>query len=98
MHEFLTRLHPNARVLLVGDTRQHESVEAGRIFAQLQEAGMKTVKLDEIVRQKDPELKRTVEQFARGQVGEAIAGLERRGRIHEVQVYEDRLAAIAKEY
>jgi len=30
MHEFVTRLHPNDRVLLVGDTRQHEAVEAGR--------------------------------------------------------------------
>ncbi|HXP41387.1 MAG TPA: AAA family ATPase, partial [Candidatus Acidoferrales bacterium] len=46
MHEFVERLHPNDRVLLVGDTRQHESVEAGRIFAQLQDAGMKTVKLE----------------------------------------------------
>jgi hypothetical protein len=36
MHEFIDRLHPNDRVLLVGDTRQHESVEVGRIFAQLQ--------------------------------------------------------------
>ena len=74
MHEFVERLHPNDRVLLVGDTRQHESVEAGRIFAQLQDAGMKTVKLEEIVRQKDPELKQAVEQLARGEVGEAIAG------------------------
>jgi ATP-dependent exoDNAse (exonuclease V) alpha subunit len=85
-------------VLLVGDTRQHESVEAGRIFAQLQDAGMKTVKLEEIVRQRDPELKQTVEQLARGQVGEAIAGMERQGRIHEVPGHEDRITAIAKEY
>jgi ATP-dependent exoDNAse (exonuclease V) alpha subunit len=98
MHEFLTRLHPNDRVLLVGDTRQHESIEAGRIFAQLQDAGMKTVKLDEIVRQKDPELKRVVEQLARGQVGEAIVGLERQGRVHEVRDSAERVAAIAKEY
>jgi ATP-dependent exoDNAse (exonuclease V) alpha subunit len=98
MHEFVSRLHPNDRVLLVGDTRQHESVEAGRIFAQLQDAGMKTVKLEEIVRQRDPELKQTVEQLARGQVGEAIAGMERQGRIHEVSGHEDRIAAIAKEY
>jgi conjugative relaxase-like TrwC/TraI family protein len=98
MHEFVGRLHPNDRVLLVGDTRQHESVEAGRIFAQLQDAGMKTVKLEEIVRQKDPELKQTVEQLARGQVGEAVAGLERQGRIHEVKGHEERIAAIAKEY
>jgi ATP-dependent exoDNAse (exonuclease V) alpha subunit len=50
MHEFVNRLHPNDRVLLVGDRRQHEAVEAGRPFAQLQDAGMKTVKLEEIVR------------------------------------------------
>ena len=98
MHEFVGRLHSNDRVLLVGDTRQHESVEAGRIFAQLQDAGMKTVKLEEIVRQKDPELKQTVEQLARGQVGEAVAGLEQQGRIHEVKGHEERIAAIAKEY
>ncbi|MDQ2839436.1 MAG: relaxase domain-containing protein [Acidobacteriota bacterium] len=98
MHDFVNRLHPNDRVLLVGDTRQHEAVEAGRPFAQLQEAGMKTVKLDEIVRQRDPELKQVVEQLARGQVGEAVQGLERQGRVHEVKNQSERIQAIAKEY
>ncbi len=98
MHEFVGRLYPNDRVLLVGDTRQHESVEAGRIFAQMQEGGMPTVRLEEIVRQKDPELKQTVEQLARGEVGEALAGLERQGRIHEVKGHQERIAAIATEY
>jgi ATP-dependent exoDNAse (exonuclease V) alpha subunit len=51
MHEFMQRLHRNDRVLLVGDSRQHEAVDAGRPFAQLQEAGMRTAKLDEIVRE-----------------------------------------------
>ena len=98
MHEFVGRLHSKDRVLLVGDTRQHESVEAGRIFAQLQDAGMKTFKLDEIVRQKDPKLKQVVEQLARGQVGEAVVALERQGRVHEVKDPAERIAAIAKEY
>ena len=98
MHDFVTRLHPNNRVLLVGDTRQHEAVEAGRPFAQLQEAGMRMAKLDEIVRQRDPELKRVVEQLAQGQVGEAVQGLERQGRVHEVANQAERIAAIAKEY
>ena len=79
MHEFLTRLHPNDRVLLVGDKRQHEAVEAGRPFAQLQQAGMKTVSLDQIVRQKDPELRNVVEQFARGEVGAAVKSLDEQG-------------------
>ncbi len=98
VHDFVNRLHPNDRVLLVGDRRQHEAVEAGRPFAQLQDAGMKTVKLEEIVRQKDPELKQVVEQLARGEVHEAIQNLDRQGRVHEIQSHDERIAAIAKEY
>jgi ATP-dependent exoDNAse (exonuclease V) alpha subunit len=85
MHEFIERLHRNDRVLLVGDSRQHEAVEAGRPFAQLQEAGMRTATLDDIVRQRDPELKQVVEQLARGQVGAAVESLDRQGRVHEVR-------------
>jgi conjugative relaxase-like TrwC/TraI family protein len=98
VHEFLNRLHPNDRVLLVGDRRQHEAVEAGRPFAQLQDAGMKTVKLEEIVRQRDPELKQVVEQLARGEVREAIQNLDCQGRVHEIQGHAERIAAIAKDY
>jgi len=98
VHEFVNRLHPNDRVLLVGDRRQHEAVEAGRPFAQLQDAGMKTVKLEEIVRQRDPELKQVVEQLARGEVLEAVQNLDRQGRVHEIPGHDERIAAIAKEY
>jgi conjugative relaxase-like TrwC/TraI family protein len=98
LHEFVHRLNPNDRVLLVGDRRQHEAVEAGRPFAQLQDAGMVTVRLEEIVRQKDPELKRVVEQLARGQVYEAVESLDRQGRVHEIPDHDKRIAAIAREY
>jgi len=57
MHTFIERLKENDRVLFVGDVRQHEAVEAGRPYAQLQEAGLRTARLDEIIRQKDPALK-----------------------------------------
>ncbi len=98
LHEFVHRLHPNDRVLLVGDRRQHEAIEAGRPFAQLQDAGMVTVRLDEIVRQKDPELKRVVEQLARGEIREAVQNLDRQGRVHEIPDHGERIAAIAREY
>jgi conjugative relaxase-like TrwC/TraI family protein len=98
MHEFLSRLHRNDRVLLVGDVRQHEGVEAGRPFAQLQEAGMHTVKLDEILRQRDPELKEAVEMLSRGYVAAAIESLDVQGRVHEVIGREARISAIAREY
>ena len=98
VHEFVNRLHANDRVLLVGDRRQHEAVEAGRPFAQLQDTGMKTVRLEEIVRQKDPELREVVEQLARGEVREAIQNLDRQGRVHEIQGHDERIAAIAQDY
>ena len=98
LHEFVHRLQPNDRVLLVGDRRQHEAVEAGRPFAQLQDAGMLTVRLEDIVRQKDPEMKRVVEQLARGQVHEAVKNLDRQGRVHEIPDHDRRIRAIAEEY
>jgi len=98
LHDFIERLRRNDRVLLVGDRRQHEAVEAGRPFAQLQDAGMKTVKLEEIVRQKNPELKEVVQQLARGDVREAIRNLDHQGRVHEIRGHDERISAIAKEY
>ena len=56
MNEFLHRTHDEDRVILVGDKRQHEAVEAGRPYQQLQKSGMQTARRDEIVRQKDPAL------------------------------------------
>lgn len=98
MNEFLHRTHGEDRVVLVGDKRQHEAVEAGRPYQQLQEAGMQTARLDEIVRQKDPALKEAVEQLARGEVREAIDNLDRQGRVHEIVNPEERLSEIARDY
>ncbi len=98
MNEFLHRLHGEDRVLLVGDKRQHEAVEAGRPYHQLQQAGMQTARLDEIVRQRDPALKEAVEQLARGDVFGAIDNLDRQGRVHEIVGREERLTEIAREY
>ena len=98
MREFLSRLTPQDRVLLIGDTRQHQGVEAGRPFEQLQEAGMRTAKLDEIVRQKDPALKSAVEMLATGQVSAALDALQKQGRVREIPNAEERHRAIARSY
>jgi ATP-dependent exoDNAse (exonuclease V) alpha subunit len=98
VREFLSRLAPQDQVLLIGDTRQHQGVEAGRPFEQLQEAGMRTTKLDQIVRQKDPELKATVEMLATGQVSAALEALQKQGRVREIPDAEERIRAIAKSY
>jgi len=98
MREFLSRIGPNDRVLLVGDTRQHQGVEAGRPFEQLQESGMRTARLDEIVRQQDPALKSAVELMAIGQVSAALDALQEQGRVKEIPNGEERVRAIAKSY
>ena len=98
MREFLSRIGPNDRVLLIGDTRQHQGVEAGRPFEQLQEAGMRTARLDEIVRQQDPALKSAVELLATGQVSAALDVLQQQGRVKEIPNAEDRIRTIAKSY
>jgi conjugative relaxase-like TrwC/TraI family protein len=96
--EFLDRLWPNDRVLMVGDTRQHQAVEAGRPFEQLQDAGMHTAKLEEIVRQTDPGLKQVVDDLSHGRVREAMTELQNQGRVHEIPDRNQRFEAIARDY
>lgn len=98
VRDFLRRLGPDDRVLLVGDTRQHQGVEAGRPFQQLQEAEMRTAKLEEIVRQKDPFLKSEVELLAKGQTAAAIESLKKRGKVNEIANPQERIHAIARKY
>ena len=98
MHQFLTTLKPADRVLLVGDVRQHQSVEAGRIYEQLQEAGVQTAKIDTVVRQADPEYRRAVEQLAKGETTAALRALDDMGRVHQVARESERLAAVASAF
>ena len=98
MHAFLQHLGPEDRVLLVGDVRQHQAVDAGRPYQQLQDAGIETARLDDIVRQKDPALKEVVEQLSHGDVRGAIQQLDAQGRVHEITDREERFRAIAHEY
>ena len=42
-----------ARLALIGDRRQLRAVEAGQPFALLQDAGMATARMDEVLRQRD---------------------------------------------
>jgi hypothetical protein len=98
MRDFLARLRSLDRALLVGDIRQHEAIEAGRPFAQLQQAGMSTAKLDQIVRQKDPQLRAAVEHLPKGEIASAVRMLSEQGRITQIRDRSGRLQAIARRY
>ena len=69
-----------ARVALVGDTAQLKAVDAGQPFRLLQKAGMATATMDEVLRQRDPELRATVGLTREGEPGAAIAALGNRVR------------------
>ena len=105
VRDFFRTLQPQDHVILVGDDApdrrkvgQHTSVEAGRVFQLLQEAGMKTAHFNKIYRQATPELKEVVLQFRHGNPAKAIELLDRQGRVHEHDHRRDRFEAIGKAY
>lgn len=61
-----------ARVVLLGDTAQTKAIEAGRPFDQLQAGGMRTARMEDIQRQRDPALRAAVELAARGNTGDSL--------------------------
>ncbi|HEY1857033.1 MobF family relaxase [Acidocella sp.] len=88
-----------ARVLLVGDSAQLGSIEAGAAFAQLQGAGMETARLTQILRQTNEQARAAVEASLAGDAKKAFAALDGGGgRIVEQATREARFARIAEDY
>jgi conjugative relaxase-like TrwC/TraI family protein len=98
VRDFLNKIAPQDRVLLIGDTGQHQGVGAGKPFEQLQQAGMRTAHLDQIMRQKDPALLKAVEHLSNNETAIGVEMLEQQGRISEIVDPQERIAAIAKRY
>ena len=71
-----------ARLVLVGDRSQLRAVEAGQPFRLLQQAGMKTAEMNEILRQREPKLRAAVNAAQEGEPGEAVELLG--SSVHEV--------------
>lgn len=98
MKAFLDKVQSQDRVLVIGDTRQHQGVEAGKPFQQMQDGGMRTAQLDRIMRQKDPELLKAVEHLAKNEVAAGVKLLADQQRVTEIPNPQERIAAIAKDY
>ncbi|MEH1922790.1 MobF family relaxase, partial [Nostoc sp.] len=86
-----------ARVILVGDTRQLSAVSAGNPFKSLQQAGIKTAHLNESLRQKDPQLKLAVDLIADGRIEAGFKRLEANGSILSIES-ESKIEQIASDY
>jgi ATP-dependent exoDNAse (exonuclease V) alpha subunit len=77
-----------SRVVLVGDTGQHHSVERGQAFDLLEKhGGMKVAHVEEIMRQRGA-YKRFVEQVVKHEFEEAFETLDNMDSIHEVPTTE----------
>lgn len=75
----------NARLILVGDTRQHASVDRGDALRILNTvAGIKTAEISKIYRQKNEVYKQAVEDLSVGDVASAFEKLEDMGAIKEI--------------
>jgi len=85
-----------ARVILVGDTRQLSAVEAGNPFKSLQQAGIATAHLTQSLRQTNQQIKAGVDLIAAGRIAKGIEQLK--PFIHQVASEEERAAAIARDY
>ena len=84
-----------ARVVLLGDVAQTKAIEAGRPFDQLQAAGMRTARMEEIQRQRDPALRAAVDLAARGRTA---ASLEKISAVMEIREDADRRAELVRDF
>ncbi|VWC40738.1 TrwC protein [Burkholderia lata] len=85
-----------ARLVLLGDRKQTQAVEAGKPFEQLQDAGMQLAHITEIQRQKNATLKAAVEKAANDNIGGSVFTLKE--NVHQVKEAPERHKAIADAY
>lgn len=100
MHDLcvLAQQHHN-RLILVGDIKQHASVEAGDALRALQKYGDVTVaRLTEIHRQRDPAYRKAVALLARGKASQALTQFDRMGAVIAIEKPEQLFLAAAKDY
>lgn len=88
----------NARVVLMGDSKQHRAVERGKALQILsEEAGLRSSELDEIVRQRD-HYRSVVASLKEGNVEAGLKKLDDLKWIREVSDSNERHDRIAAEY
>ena len=98
-HALLRRARlEQARMLLVGDTRQLSAVEAGNPFESLQAGGITTAYLEIHRRQESQVLRSAVEKVAQGQIEEGIQLLEQADCLKELAEAEERSQQVAQDY
>jgi len=84
-----------AKLVLVGDIRQLQPIDAGGAMRQIQGI-IGCAKMDEIRRQKDPDEQRMVKDFAAGNAAKALDYLESKDRLKSYDTVTDARKACAQ--
>jgi len=86
------------RLILSGDTRQHGAVAASDALRVIEEqTPLRPVRLTTIYRQEEREYREAVQAASEGRGMDALAMLDRMGRVREIDE-ADRLEALARDY
>lgn len=99
LHGLVSRIEAEGnRAVFIGDRQQLGSIEAGNGFTLLHNHGIASVRMDEILRQKDRIIKQAVEETTQGKIAEAVDRLDSTGRIIEFGNRAERLQHVAQEF
>jgi conjugative relaxase-like TrwC/TraI family protein len=89
----------NARVILSGDTRQHNSVERGDALRIMQKySGIASITVDKIQRQKNSDYRQAVKFLSEANTEKGFKKLESIGAITEIADNKERIKAVAEDY
>lgn len=99
MHRLLQEADKaKAKVVFLGDTKQLQSIEAGKMFYKLQDMGIKTVEMNETLRQKDEEYKEIVNDISLRKIDSAFERLNDKSRICEIADPAELKTALIQDY
>lgn len=82
-----------AKVILVGDTRQLQAIEAGAAFRSLAQT-YGTARLSEVRRQRHEGDRQATEKFARGRTAEGLAHYQQAGAVRTHRTGQDAMRAL----
>lgn len=89
------------KVLLIGDSKQHQSLAAGGVFSKFQQHQLiRTERMAGNVRQEGawPFMRQAVAHLAAKRVSEAFEILDKHGRVRQITEDAERLATVAEKY
>ena len=96
MYQLQSRVEAaGGKIVLVGDTRQLQPVDAGGSMRAIQNK-IGSAKMDEIRRQKDPVQRDIVQDLAEGRAAQAIEKLEKLDQVKTYETAKDTNKAISK--